>query len=307
MNKFGRFPATSLLALLLVSGSAWASSPLPTGGGFAQGTGSIGTLGNTETVTQTSPRGVVDWTTFSISNGYNVQINNGGGATLNRVTGGLSSNIAGHLSSDGTVYLINPSGIIVSSTGQVLTTGTFIASTRDESDTAFMNADTPEFTGSSSGTVGNSGQITSTNGDVILIGQGNLTNDGKINAANGMAGMAAGNDVLVQAPGSSKRILISVGGGNITNTGTLAGAQAELNAASGNIYALAGNNGGLVKATGTSTINGIVYLTAASVTVSGTVAAYTKNGSTSKIVVNAPRITIMRGGKMMGSVTQSSH
>ena len=76
-------------------------------------------------------------------------------------------------------------------------------------------------------------------------------------------------------------ILISGGSGNVTNSGTLSSAQAQLTAAGGNVYALAGNNGGIVRATGTTTIDGHVWLTSGSggVRVRGAVQASNANGS----------------------------
>ena len=298
---------TAMLACgVAVGASAHAASVVPTGGNFAAGTGTITSVTNGVTVDQSSASGVINWTSFSIGQGQTVQINNGSGATLNRVTGNKISQIAGQLKATGTVYLINPNGILVTPTGKITTTGSFVASTRDISNSAFMAGGAPEFKGTSSGTAVNQGSITSANGDVVLIGSANTNNSGIINAPNGTAGLASGNDVVIQAPGSTKRILVKSGGGDVTNTGTLAGAQAELNAASGNVYALAGNNGGIVHATGTATINGIVYITGASFTVGGTVEATTKNGSTSKVMVSSHKIVIQKGGRVIGSVVQSN-
>jgi filamentous hemagglutinin family protein len=42
-----------------------------------------------------------------------VAFNNGAGAKLNRVVGSHPSVIIGHLSATGSVYLINPQGVIV--------------------------------------------------------------------------------------------------------------------------------------------------------------------------------------------------
>ncbi len=288
------------------SETGFATSSLPTGGVYVAGSGTINPVTNGLVVNQTSTLGIITWTSFSIAQGDSVQINNGSGATLNRVTGSNMSTIAGILSATGSVYLINPYGVLVTPTGQVITNGSFVASTRDISNSAFLSGNPPQFIGTSTGTVVNQGTITSNNGDVILIGQANVSNSGWINAPNGTAAMAAGNNVLVQAPGSSKRILISAGGGNVTNTGTLAGAQVELNAASGNVYTLAGSNGGIVRATGTATINGIIWITGNSLTNSGTIVATNQNGSSGKLVCNCKIITNEKGGKILVSVKQTS-
>ena len=85
----------------------------------------------TLTVSQSSSKAIVDWSSFSIGQGGTVQFDNGSGATLNRVTGTSVSSIDGLLSATGSVYLINPNGVIVGKTGVVNTGGSFVASTLD--------------------------------------------------------------------------------------------------------------------------------------------------------------------------------
>ena len=274
------------VAFFLWSGSGFAGVVVPTGGQFAAGAGTIKATSNGLAITQSSTRGIINWQNFSIGAGQTVQFFNAGGATLNRVTGNTQSVLAGALFATGSVYLINPYGVVVTPTGQVLTNGSFVASTRDLSDDAFLQGGALTFQGGSPGTVVNEGSITSRYGDVVLIGQ-SVENDGKISAANGTAGLAAGDDVLLQPASGDQRIYIAAGSGNVTNTGTIAAAQAELDAASGNVYALAGNTGGLISATGTATINGHVWLTSGNdVTVSGTVAATNAEGSGGTIDVS---------------------
>ena len=111
---------------------------LPSGGAFTAGSGSIAQSGSTLTVTQGSARGIVSWRDFSIGAGGTVRFDNGSGATLNRVTGGSLSEILGTLNATGTLYLINPQGVVIGSTGTVVTGGSFVASTRDVADAHFL-------------------------------------------------------------------------------------------------------------------------------------------------------------------------
>ncbi len=53
---------------------------------------------------------IIDWRSFSIGAGGQVDFNNGGGITLNRVSGGAPSSIAGQLNATGSLYLVNPPG-----------------------------------------------------------------------------------------------------------------------------------------------------------------------------------------------------
>jgi len=287
-----------LLALLAFSsltsgGTALAAGgALPTGGHFVGGSGAITQGGNHLTVNQSSQLGIINWQSFSIGKGNSVAINNGKGATLNRVTGADMSTIAGSLKSTGSVYIVNQAGVLVTSGGRVTTNGTFVASSRDVSNSAFMAGGKMVASGDSSGTVENQGTITSNNGDVVLVGK-SVSNSGTISAANGSATLAAGDKVLLQASGDDA-VLVNAGSGDVTNTGTVQAAQVALNAKGGNVYALAVNDGGVIRATGTATKDGRVYLTAGDdVTVNAaTVTATNANGSGGRVEVTGQTVSI---------------
>ena len=136
---------------------------LPQGGHFVAGLGSIGTQGLTETITQTSQRGIIEFNSFSIGKSGTVKINNGTGATLDRVTGGSLSQIFGTLSATGSVYLVNPQGVVVGKSGVITTGGSFVASSLDISNQNFMAGQTLRFEGkgASDGMVKNLGSISS--------------------------------------------------------------------------------------------------------------------------------------------------
>ena len=111
---------------------------LPIGGTVASGNVSINATSPTSlTVSQSSSTGIVNWSSFSVGQGHQVQFNNGSGATLNRVTGNVPSSINGVVSATGSVYLVNPSGIVVGPTGVINTGGSFVASTLDVKDAEF--------------------------------------------------------------------------------------------------------------------------------------------------------------------------
>ncbi len=305
--RYGVFAAFLAIAGMANVHTAVAASALPTGGQFAAGAGAISSAGNALTINQSSARGVINWQDFSIGQGNSVSILNGSGATLNRVTGNNISSIAGSLTSTGSVYLVNPAGVVVLPTGQVATTGTFAASTRDISTSSFMAGGVLNATGNSAGTVVNQGSITSANGDVILVGK-SVTNSGQISAPNGTAALAAGDDVLLQ-PSGDQTVLINAGSGDVTNTGTINAAQAELNAAGGNVYALASSNGGIIRATGTATKDGHVYLTGGNdVTVDGAVSASNADGSggTIQATGGAATGTLNIAGAVNASATNAS-
>lgn len=299
MRRHLKSCAMGVSCLPFLTMPAFASGALPSNGNFVAGSGHISTTATQLTVNQTTKNGIINWGSFSIGAGNGVQINNGSGATLNRVTGNSLSQIDGSLSATGSAYLINQNGIVLTPTGQVVTGGDFVASTRDVSNSGFMAGGNLEFAGNSSNGVDNEGTINSMNGNVVLIGN-SATNGGKVTANNGTAGLIAGNDVLLQPSNTGLQIQVNLGNGNqpcgdgkggntgdVKNSGTIAAAQALLDAAGGNVYALAGNTGGLVSAQAVGNIGGHVWLTAGGSIQIGTSSASGAILSTGGVTIDA--------------------
>ncbi|MGN6150263.1 MAG: beta strand repeat-containing protein, partial [Rhizomicrobium sp.] len=296
--------AIAIVAMHGLCANAYAANVLPTGGQYVAGSGAISTASKGVVVNQSSKTGIVNWQGFSIGSGNTVQFNNGSGATLNRVTGGNLSQIDGMLKATGSVYLINPQGIVVGAGGKIITNGSFVGSTRDVSDDDFTKGKALRAKGTSSGAVVNKGTITSLYGDTILVGS-SVSNSGSISAPNGTAGLAAGNDVTLRPAGSDPRIAVSAGKGDVTNSGTVAAAQAELASAGGNVYALAGNNGGLVSATGTKTVDGHVWLSSSGTTeISGTVKAVNANGTGGTVIATGKDARVDSTARVSASGTR---
>ncbi|KVG51717.1 filamentous hemagglutinin [Burkholderia ubonensis] len=242
--------------------AAHAAGPLPGGGQFVAGAGSITGNGTSLTINQTSGRGVIDWASFSIGNDNRVTFNNGAGATLNRVTGGNPSTILGTLTATGSVYLINPQGIVVGPSGVISTGGRFVASTLDTDNTAFMTGGPLALSGNANASVVNLGKIGSTGGDVFLIARGAVDNRGSIGAPNGTAELTAGQTVLLRDASGSRQVFVQTGsGGIVLNGGAIEAAQISLQAADGNVFALAGQHE-VLRATGTATRDGHIWLVA---------------------------------------------
>ncbi|WP_321175845.1 two-partner secretion domain-containing protein [Paraburkholderia sp. RL17-368-BIF-A] len=173
------------VAALIYDHASVAAGPLPQGGSFVGSTGSIAQNGRKLNITQAGGRGIINWDSFSIGVGNTVSINNGTGATLNRVTGSDVSAIYGALNATGSVYLINPNGVLIGRTGVISTGGRFLASTLDVSDDSFLNPRTiggTAYTGNSTANVVNLGKISSSGGDVLLISASNVVNAGRIDA-----------------------------------------------------------------------------------------------------------------------------
>lgn len=107
--------------------------------------------------------------------------------------------------------------------GTVVTGGSFVASTRDTPNSAFMKGGNVTLSGTSAGTVTNAGKITSTNGNVVLVGA-SVSNSGEISAAGGTAALVAGNQVVLSEADGPAGIYVvadSKAKGNVTNTGRI--------------------------------------------------------------------------------------
>ncbi|WP_087043435.1 beta strand repeat-containing protein [Caballeronia ptereochthonis] len=294
----------------LACAGATAAPPLPKGGQFVAGSGSIGGGGQALVIDQTSSRGVIDWNSFSIGGGRQVTFNNGSGATLNRVTGGDPSVILGQLSASGSVYLINPQGVLVGPGGVVATGGRFVASALDVNSDAFMTGGPLTLSGGGNGAVVNLGKIGSSGGDVFLVSRTAVVNGGTIDAPQGSAELATGSEVLLQDASGSRQVFVQTGsGGTITNIGTIQAAQASLQAADGNVYALAGRSAA-IRATGTATRDGHVWLVAdqGSVHANGEIAAANADGSGGTVETRANTLdvagaTVQAGKWKLGAPT----
>jgi filamentous hemagglutinin family protein len=302
-----------ITGLLLGFGFSCASAQtLPNGGKVTAGQAQIGGSAQSVLVTQSSNKAIIDWNSFSIGKNGGVQFDNGNGATLNRVTGGNLSSIDGLLSATGSVYLLNPNGVIIGKTGLVKVGGSFVASTLNIADPDFLDGGGTTFVGESSAGVVNLGRIGALGGDVALIAA-NVRNDGSVDASRGTVGLVAGHGVLMRdAALDDGKFLVLSGGANTatTNTGSVAAAAVELRAEGGNVYALAGNTQGVIRATGVSSKDGRVYLTAGqggSVRVAGsTIAATDAAGGGGTIEIAGRSVEVASSANLDASATASN-
>ncbi|MCC8405337.1 filamentous hemagglutinin N-terminal domain-containing protein [Paraburkholderia sp. MMS20-SJTN17] len=291
--------AVPLIAVLLgglsLPDAAWAGGGLPQGGHYVAGAGTIAGAPGALVITQPgSSRGVIDWGSFSIGRGNTVMFDNGAGATLNRVTGCAPSTLLGNLNATGSVYLINPQGIVVGRSGVISTGGRFVASTLDLPDTAFVNGGTLTLSGTSSAKVVNLGKISSSGGDVFLIARDVVVNEGSVSAPNGTAEYVVGQQVMLSDSSSGRQVFVQTGSkGTVTDRGATQAAQINLEAADGNIYALAGR-GSRIRATGTAIRDGHIWLVADNghIKQQGTIAATNVDGSGGTVDTLAATLTL---------------
>lgn len=251
-------------------------------------------------IDQSSTYAIIEWDGFSIDTGNQTHFNNGAGYTLNRVTGNDISAIDGNLTASGSLYLINQNGIIIGKHGIVQTGGSFVASTLDIYNDDFLNGGDDTFKGNSNAAIVNLGSIKSLNGDIGILAQ-KIYNQGQLSAANGTVGLAAGREILLRNVAlDDGKFMIKIGDADslIEEQGMIAAANVELRSNGGNIYAMAGNQNGSIKATGVSKQGGRIFLTAGGgkITTSKKISAKrkTSNGKTSggDIFINAKLVEI---------------
>lgn len=268
-------------AVLITVGTG--ASANPQGGVLAAGQASLSTHTvnghNTFTINQQSQAAIINWQSFSIDAGELTQFihPNADAATLNRVVGNNLSEIYGTLQANGSVYLINPNGIIVGANGTI-NTQRFIASTLDVSNAEFLdhieNGSPLNFVGDSNARIINLGHIEAMGGDVYLIAH-KIENNGTIKA-DGHVGVGAGSHVTLlganAGTGQDKlAVRVAADDANIDQAGLIEATQIELRAANNNPYALAINHTGISRANGVAEKEGrIILLAEGSAEVDGT-------------------------------------
>jgi filamentous hemagglutinin family protein len=238
MNKTNRKQLQSLrrrhLASALVAAMAMPIAPavaqsLPSSGNVVSGSASIEYSGNNVVITQTTKGAIINWGDFSIGYGYGATFDQQFGAssvTLNRVVGfgygygGSASFIDGNLTSNGSVFLINPSGITFGS-GAVLNVGSVVASTMDITNANFLTGvDSGHYqfepmtnVGAQTVMVYNGAQInTSAAGTVALLGR-QILNQGDITTPGGSVLFGSAENVTLDFQGDGLTMLTITGPG----------------------------------------------------------------------------------------------
>ncbi|MCX8505721.1 MAG: filamentous hemagglutinin N-terminal domain-containing protein, partial [Alphaproteobacteria bacterium] len=295
LNFHSNFLASSALVAASIYPFA-AAKAAPQGGNVVGGSATI-TTGTNTIINQTTSRAAINWNSFSVAANESVNfIVPNGGATLNRVVGNQASLIQGTVSSNGSLYLVNPNGLVLDA-GSHITAQNFIATTSNIDPTQFMaggkvtlgksatNARISlkgTITAADRGIVGifapqvdNQGTITANLGSVMLAGVQSgvidFTGNGLINFELGATTGRAGENLLASNSG-----VINAAGGVVTLTAQ--GADELFNA-------LVANSGS-INATSLSAEGGVVTLKAnkGSIKDSGTIEASGANGGGNVLV-----------------------
>ncbi|MBO3707624.1 MAG: filamentous hemagglutinin N-terminal domain-containing protein, partial [Candidatus Accumulibacter sp.] len=154
-------------------------------------------------INQSSGKAAIDWRTFSVAGHESVRFAqpSASAMTVNRVTSNDPSQILGRISAPGSVFLINPAGVLFGK-GAVVHVGNLVASTLNANPHDLL-AGRLVFTAdpAGAGVVRNEGQIsTPAGGSVSLIGA-RVINSGHISTPGGTTGLIAGDKVALDFDG----------------------------------------------------------------------------------------------------------
>ncbi|MBS0447963.1 MAG: filamentous hemagglutinin N-terminal domain-containing protein [Proteobacteria bacterium] len=197
---------------------------LPSGLRTASGQARVSTSGNTMTVTNTASA-ILNWQSFNIGAGSSVRFQqpNASSKVLNRVTGTDPSSIFGSLTSNGSVWLLNPNGVLFGK-GARVDVGSLVASTLDLSDADWLAGRYGLTTGPGDKGAGvtNLGDLqTAFGGRIALLGD-DVTNEGSIDASGGQVLLAAGKSIdLVDTGTPNLAVHVQAPAGQVLNLGTL--------------------------------------------------------------------------------------
>ncbi|EMI51858.1 beta strand repeat-containing protein [Rhodopirellula sallentina] len=232
VSRGGKRKRAALFAAICTAGmsAGTVKAQMPTGADVVAGQAAISQAAGVMNVDAATNRAIVNWDSFSVGAGNTANFNlpDASSSILNRVTTpSMPSTIAGTINSNGNVFLVNPSGIVVSGSGMVNTNG-FTASTFDVTNQDFMNGGALAFTrGEGAGSIVNNGTIVTGSGGAHLIAS-DIANNGTIQSNGGNITLSSGGSVTldngvtyVQPSMATLESGISPTAGLIQNTGTI--------------------------------------------------------------------------------------
>jgi len=164
----------------------------PSGGVVTVGNASISQSGSVTNIIQSTQKAAINWQNFSIGTSETVNFNqpNVSSVILNRVIGNEKSIIDGALNANGQVWILNSNGVLFNSTARINTAG-LIATTKNITDADF-NAGNYKFTGESTESVVNMGEITISDKGYAALLADTVSNEGTIKAIQGTVVFANG-------------------------------------------------------------------------------------------------------------------
>lgn len=189
--------AFALQSALVASMGAYA---LPQGGTPTNATIDNSVAG-TVNIIQAGSRAVIEWNSYNIAAGETVNYSMpSGGAILNLINQGSVSQINGTLNANGSVYLVNPHGILFGNSAKIQV-GSLVASSLGVDKNDFLTSSGPLSFAGTGGSVINNGNIDAASGSVALLGE-TVANNNQIWARTGSVTLASGTQMTLDFDGS---------------------------------------------------------------------------------------------------------
>jgi filamentous hemagglutinin family protein len=185
---------------IAVPGVAFAN---PLGGVVSAGSAVISSSGSVLSVTQSSDRAVIDWRSFDIGVGETTRFiqPSVSSMTLNRVNAATPSMIQGMLTANGHVVLVNPNGIMFTSSAKVDVAG-LVATSATISTADFMSGNMSfNQPGSPTASIINAGQITIEQAGLVAFVAPQVQNSGTIEAKLGTVHLGSGDSFTLDMMG----------------------------------------------------------------------------------------------------------
>ena len=276
-----------------------APGALPTGGRVVGGQASIVQNGTTLNIHQTSGQALINFSTFDIGSAGLVDIRQPGAASalLARVTGGDPSQIHGQIKANGSLWLVNPAGILVGP-GARIDVGGFIASTLNVSDTDFLAGRLTFTSAGHAGIVSNAGTIsTAGGGRIYLVGQ-TVENSGTLHAPGGEVLLGGGQNVALVDTGHPG-VSVKLGGasGEVRNLGRIVADAGRIGLAASLV-----SNAGEISASSAVDEGGRIFLRANELKTTGASNIHADGTSGGNVVLAADRADIDGRVSATGSV-----
>ena len=288
-------------------------SALPSGGTVTAGGAAVASSGvSAITVTTQADVNVINWTSFDLATGESITFSRTGANStdkyhvFNKITGSATTISGGVYSgSNGVIYIVNPNGVIVGPEGTIVTGGIFLSGLQLSG--SFLPDIDGTFTGS--GTVVVSGNVTATGYDAIFLGYRIVIDATSTIVAQDTVGVGAGSTMLFK-PLDAERIYVQTAG--VVDTGTGIDHSGSISASSvmmkadGNIYSLAINQNGIIRATSSISTDGRIKLVAdpkanlkGSVEMAGSISqAFTTAGNGPTVEIYGTTVALLDGASI---------
>jgi len=262
--------------------------------------------GSTLNVWQDSQRAIVEWKGFGIGTGERIVVRqpHRSSSMLVRVPGEGAIRIDGGLDANGRLHLWNRGGAIIDSEG-VIDATSLTVDTLDAHDEPHGGEEDFRFSGDDRPGIFNLGSICAAGGNVSLFSH-LVRNDGVIRAVEGSVEMLAGKVAPLASPYLAAipvgRNGVRIDATAVANTGVIEAARVRLRVARGDLYTLAIDQSGVIRAIGEG---GCIVLSAEGGTVrqDGRLTARNADGSGGDILIGgdgqAPGEAITHAGRIV--------